>query len=596
MNNMAGSLLEIRNLVGKSCTITVDTAKVKKVADLCSWSIIEKLFDEDQLLPPLHRIKWFVCANATTTVPGSKASKDSAASEVHAERLHGDRNKEEYSIGEEEPSSPHDHSPKSNDAGRGSFCLSERSRSRSPRREQQDEPQMRVAEKDEDVIFGDDVENPVFYQFAVVAEEFSVTWETYTPAPWESPEAPKSKRPWADFPTVWQGFVACVIGQQGKHESWWKLHEVGSFIYDQTWLAMIDDGSEAKEILANCHFPIGPFPPLAEVFGDLRWNNINMLLPPKLCFELLDLPLTEWRKHARASGGKAFTDDHRMELATRVVHYRFTRKASEHIHHHSQRENSETAGTHAKLFRRALEIASPGLASVVGMLEPLQSGRRLLEGQEETPLCIPAGMQECVSALLAFFGTRGEARHFCDELVESVFGVAAVADRWRKQAAQGLQQQVLAAARTSNELFHLLREQVELFLLPLGNYQGHSGRTRVNQALKWLQMLKEESDKMQIDHGLDGAIKDLERLYSRLDFSEAGGSLRDNVSGLQVFQDLGLATHFRDAMQESRFLGFTEERPFLVNNQMLLPFTWNKMVGSLRDVVDVKDGHVTGIW
>ncbi|CAD7973740.1 unnamed protein product [Amoebophrya sp. A120] len=594
MNNMASSSpLEIRNLSGKSCTITVDTAKVKKVADLCSWSVIEKLFDEDQLLPPLHRIKWFVCANATTTVPGSKASKDSAASEGDAERPHGDRKKEEYCIGEEEPFPDFDHySPNSHDAGRGSSGLSERSRSRSPRREQQDEPQLRVAEKDEDVIFGDD-ENPIFYQFAVVPEEFSHTWESWaTDWYWRWPERAKSKRPWADFRSSWQLFVELVIiGHEDYRESWWKLHELRSFIYDQTWLAMIDDGPEAEQILANCLFPVGTFPPRAHVFGDTQ--QLFMGLPPKLCFELLDLPLSEWRKHARASGGKAFTDEHRLELATRAVQYRFTRDADWFIDSTPATSMSCTLCT--KMFRRALQIAPPSPASVVGMLEEFQSGSRRLVSFPR--LETPPGMSECVSSLLSLFGTRGEVRHFCDQVVESVCGVAAIADRWRKQAAQRLQQRVLGAPRSRCPSFHLfdrLREQVELFLLPSGTWRYHSGRTRVNQSLKWLQMLKNECNKMHIDHGLDEAIKDLDRLCSRLDFSEAGGSLRHNTSGLQVFEDLGLATQFRDAMKESGVKTYTEEHPLSGNKQKRIPFTWDNVLGSLRGVADVP--NMKGFW
>ncbi|CAD7973738.1 unnamed protein product [Amoebophrya sp. A120] len=138
--------------------------------------------------------------------------------------------------------------------------------------------------------------------------------------------------------------------------------------------------------------------------------------------------------------------------------------------------------------------------------------------------------------------------------------------------------------------------QWELSSTPLGHvFAMHSSRTRVSQSLKWLEMLKDECDRFEIDHGLDEAIKDVDRLYSRLDFCQEG-SLQNNTSGMQVFEDLGLATQFRNAMQESGFTSYTEKHPLLVNNQMQHPFTWDNMVGSLRDVVAVRWGDVKGIW
>ncbi|CAD7944637.1 unnamed protein product [Amoebophrya sp. A120] len=54
------AFLEIRN-AAKSCMVQVNTQEVVKIGDLSSWKLIEPLFDEDQLLPPLHRIQWLIC-------------------------------------------------------------------------------------------------------------------------------------------------------------------------------------------------------------------------------------------------------------------------------------------------------------------------------------------------------------------------------------------------------------------------------------------------------------------------------------------------------------------------------------------------------
>ncbi len=55
------AFLEIRN-ASKSCMVEVNPQEVVKIGDLSSWKLIKPFFDEDQLLPPLHRIQWLVCA------------------------------------------------------------------------------------------------------------------------------------------------------------------------------------------------------------------------------------------------------------------------------------------------------------------------------------------------------------------------------------------------------------------------------------------------------------------------------------------------------------------------------------------------------
>ncbi|CAD7938594.1 unnamed protein product [Amoebophrya sp. A120] len=80
-------LIRIRNLLGRTIVKEIDTRTTKTVADLCSWDIVAEFFDEDQLLPPVHRLQWIVVRLVDEDDKNAEKDDEEAASEFSDDNM-----------------------------------------------------------------------------------------------------------------------------------------------------------------------------------------------------------------------------------------------------------------------------------------------------------------------------------------------------------------------------------------------------------------------------------------------------------------------------------------------------------------------------
>ncbi|CAD7963107.1 unnamed protein product [Amoebophrya sp. A120] len=326
--------IRICNITGKPIEKLVDPTKVVTVGDLSSYDLISDFFDEDQLLPPLHRLAWLEVVDdeegddengrhdahvgaGEDVLPGSccSASADAFAVNVDDASLADGDCKPEQSLSHDD-------------------VVEECSHYKTADVEQQEQHPQEFLDPQALIDYGSVDDEPAFstttvpsrvvldrvpsFQFVITGPE-EIDSDIFAPRATSRPGLDENKSPQAQDEEdwcEWKSRVARILGQ-------FTMEQARSFLYDQGWNEIITHAqhhyarfTEDKERLYGYHGHLFWLPCGLEEYQYQcerrktpgfpcpdRYQPADEpgRVPLTLLIAVFELPEPEWAKHARSS-------------------------------------------------------------------------------------------------------------------------------------------------------------------------------------------------------------------------------------------------------------------------------------------------------